>query len=73
VEVSVKDTGPGLRAGTHEVVFEPFYTTKTTGMGMGLAVARSIIEALHGQVWADNLSPNGAVFHFRLPVAGSPA
>jgi signal transduction histidine kinase len=73
MELSVEDTGPGLRAGTHERVFEPFYTTKTTGMGMGLAVARSTIEALQGRVWAENLAPSGAVFHFRLPVAVRPA
>src|SRR5262249_36861452 len=67
VHVSVEDTGPGLREGTHERVFEPFYTSKPAGMGMGLAIARSIIEAHDGEIWAENKSSNGAIFHFRLP------
>jgi signal transduction histidine kinase/integral membrane sensor domain MASE1 len=72
-EVSVEDTGPGLRDGAHDQVFEPFYTTKGTGMGMGLAIARSIVEAHHGWIWAENLSPSGAIFHFCLPVVGNTA
>ena len=67
VQASVEDGGPGLRPGTHETVFEPFYTTKASGMGMGLAIARSIIEAHGGSIWAEN-SARGATFHFRLPL-----
>jgi two-component system, LuxR family, sensor kinase FixL len=67
VQASVEDGGPGLRPGTHETVFEPFYTTKSSGMGMGLAIARSIIEAHGGTIWAEN-SSRGATFHFRLPL-----
>ena len=67
VQASVEDGGPGLRPGTLETVFEPFYTTKSSGMGMGLAIARSIIEAHGGTIWAEN-SSRGATFHFRLPL-----
>jgi two-component system sensor kinase FixL len=67
VEASVEDGGPGLRSGTQQMVFEPFYTTKASGMGMGLAIARSIIEAHGGTIWAENNS-RGATFHFRLPL-----
>ena len=70
VQVSVQDTGPGLRDGTQELVFEPFYTTKPAGMGMGLAIARSIIEAHGGVIWASNNPTRGATFHFALPWAG---
>jgi PAS domain S-box-containing protein len=70
VQMSVQDTGPGLRAGTQELVFEPFYTTKPAGMGMGLAITRSIIEAHGGVIWASNNPTCGATFHFALPWAG---
>ncbi len=67
VHVSVVDAGPGLREGTHELIFEPFYTTKPAGMGMGLAIARSIIEAHEGAIWAANNPMRGAAFHFTIP------
>jgi two-component system sensor kinase FixL len=69
VHVSVEDTGPGLRPGTETLVFEPFYTTKPAGMGMGLAIARSIIEAHGGLIWASNNPIRGAAFHVALPLA----
>ena len=72
VHVSVEDTGPGLRSGTEALVFEPFYTTKPTGMGMGLAIARSIVEAHGGLVWASNNPIRGATFHVALPLVGDP-
>ena len=64
VQVSVQDTGPGIAAAAS--IFEPFYTTKAEGMGMGLSIARSIIEAHGGQIWAENNATGGATFHFAL-------
>jgi two-component system sensor kinase FixL len=69
VRVSVQDTGPGLRRGVQHLVFEPFYTTKPAGMGMGLAIARSIVDAHGGRIWATNNATGGATFSFDLPVA----
>ncbi len=65
--VSVHDSGPGFRAGTEEVIFEPFYTTKATGMGMGLSIVRSILDAHGGSIRAANHPLGGAVFEFLLP------
>jgi signal transduction histidine kinase/integral membrane sensor domain MASE1 len=67
VHVAVEDAGTGLRDGTHEHIFEPFYTTKPAGMGMGLSIAKSIIEAHGGSIWATNNPTRGATFHFSLP------
>lgn len=69
VQVSVQDTGPGLRDGTQDLVFKPFYTTKPAGIGMGLSITRSIIEAHGGVIWAANNPPRGVAFHFTLPRA----
>lgn len=69
LHVSVHDTGPGLDAKTLQRIFEPFYTTKTEGLGMGLAISRSIIEAHGGKLWADAPEGGGATFHFTLPAA----
>jgi PAS domain S-box-containing protein len=68
LRVSVGDTGPGLSPESHERLFDPFYTTKPSGMGMGLSICRSIIEAHGGQLWASANVPRGAVFQFTLPV-----
>src|SRR5262245_9038175 len=70
VHVSVQDAGPGFRQGTHHLVFEPFYTTKPSGMGMGLAISKSIIEAHGGLIWAVDNPIAGATLHFSLPGAG---
>jgi len=67
VHVAVEDAGTGLRDGTHERLFESFYTTKPGGMGMGLSIAKSIIEAHGGSIWATNNPTRGATFHFSLP------
>jgi len=67
--VCVRDSGPGLRAGTEEAVFEPFYTTKSGGMGMGLSIVRSIVEAHGGSIRAANAAGGGAVVEFQLPLA----
>jgi signal transduction histidine kinase/ligand-binding sensor domain-containing protein len=67
VQVSVRDTGPGLLPETREKVFQSFYTTKPSGMGMGLAICRTIIEAHGGKLSAGANQPRGAVFQFTAP------
>jgi signal transduction histidine kinase len=67
VQVSIRDSGPGLTLKTAEHLFNAFYTTKPGGMGMGLSICRSIIEAHRGRVWATANVPQGAVFQFTLP------
>jgi PAS domain S-box-containing protein len=68
VFVEVKDTGPGLDQGELNRLFQSFYTTKPDGMGMGLAISRSIVEAHGGRLSAAPNEPRGAVFRFTLPV-----
>jgi PAS domain S-box-containing protein len=68
VLVAVRDSGPGLTIDDTERVFDAFYTTKTSGLGMGLSICRSIIEAHQGRLWATANVPRGAVFQFTLPV-----
>jgi signal transduction histidine kinase len=65
--VSVRDTGHGLRPENLPGLFEPFYTTKPDGMGMGLSICRSIIEAHGGRLWATTCEPRGALFQFTIP------
>jgi C4-dicarboxylate-specific signal transduction histidine kinase len=67
VLVMVRDTGPGLDRTTAERLFQPFYTTKRDGMGMGLAICRSIIEAHDGRLWVTSNEPHGATFQFAIP------
>jgi signal transduction histidine kinase len=69
VRASVRDEGGGLPADV-ERLFKPFYTTKSHGLGMGLAICRSIVAAHHGRLWAEPHAERGAVFQFELPVAG---
>jgi two-component system sensor histidine kinase/response regulator len=69
VELSVKDSGPGLTADVREKLFQPFVTTKSAGMGVGLSICRGIIEAHGGQMWLADNPDGGADFHFTLPVA----
>jgi signal transduction histidine kinase/integral membrane sensor domain MASE1 len=71
--VSVADTGVGLLPGTEAQVFKPFYSTKTKGMGMGLSIARSILEAHGGAISAERNAGRGAKFTFTLPLAEGPA
>jgi len=68
VEIAVGDTGYGIPADVLPRVFDPFYTTKPTGMGIGLAVSRTIIEAHRGRIWAENDPRGGAIFRFALPL-----
>jgi signal transduction histidine kinase len=67
VQVSVSDCGSGIAPDELERLFEPFFTTKANGMGMGLAISQTIIEAHGGKIWGGNNPPRGAVFKFTLP------
>ena len=71
VKISVRDGGIGLPAGQAERIFEAFYTTKPWGLGMGLAISRSIIDAHGGRLWAESNSGPGATFSFQLPAAAA--
>jgi PAS domain S-box-containing protein len=71
VRVGVRDAGPGLNPESFSRLFEPFYTTKPEGMGMGLSICRSIIEAHGGRLWAIPCEPQGALFQFTVPAARS--
>jgi signal transduction histidine kinase len=70
VLIAVRDSGPGLDPANVQRVFEAFYTTKPDGLGMGLSICRSIIEAHGGRLWATANLPNGAAFQFTLPAEG---
>jgi PAS domain S-box-containing protein len=74
VSVEVRDSGPGFASATLERVFEAFYTTKPGGLGLGLSICRSIMEAHNGQLWASPNVPRGAIFGFIAPAhpAASP-
>jgi signal transduction histidine kinase len=67
VLVAVQDTGRGLTPVGVERVFDPFYTTKPAGLGMGLSICRSIIEAHGGRLWANADLPRGSIFQFTVP------
>jgi len=69
IEVSVADTGPGIPQDCLPRLFQPFFTTKADGMGMGLSISRTIIEAHGGRIWAENRPEGGAAFRFTLPIA----
>lgn len=69
LDIAVADSGKGIPDGVMSQIFEPFFTTRAGGMGMGLAISRTIIEAHGGQLWAKNAPAGGAVFHIRLPLA----
>jgi C4-dicarboxylate-specific signal transduction histidine kinase len=68
IEVAVSDTGRGLPADKTEQVFTPFFTTKSDGMGLGLAISRMIIEAHGGHLWLTSNQKRGVTFRFTLPV-----
>jgi two-component system sensor kinase FixL len=72
VLVEVADNGPGIAADALASIFEPFVTTKRSGMGMGLSVTRSIMSAHGGKIWAENNEAGGACFHVILPAIGAP-
>ena len=68
VLISVQDSGAGIAGKNLDRIFNAFYTTKPSGMGMGLAISRSIVENHCGRIWATPNSPRGAVFQFTLPI-----
>jgi signal transduction histidine kinase len=70
VLISVQDSGAGFAKENRDRLFNAFYTTKPGGMGMGLAISRSIVENHSGRIWATPNSPHGAVFQFTLPIGG---
>ena len=72
VEVSVRDTGHGIPESVREALFSPFHSTKAEGMGIGLSISRTIVEAHHGKIWAEDGPDGGAVFRFTLPRAEVP-
>jgi signal transduction histidine kinase len=67
VLVAVSDSGPGVPQASATRIFDAFYTTKPTGLGMGLSICRSIVEAHEGQLWASPNIPRGAVLQFTMP------
>ena len=67
VLIAVRDTGPGLDAVQLERLFEAFHTTKPRGLGLGLSICRSIVEAHGGRLWATRCEPQGALFQFTVP------
>jgi signal transduction histidine kinase len=69
VEVIVSDSGKGIPEGKLKNIFDPFFTTKQHGTGLGLPIARTIIETHGGTIWAENRVGGGAAFHFTLPLA----
>ena len=72
VEVCVADTGSGIPPSVREALFSPFHSTKTEGMGIGLSISRTIIEAHHGRIWAEDRPEGGTIFRFTLPRAEVP-
>jgi two-component system sensor kinase FixL len=71
IEIAVSDTGSGFADGVEQSLFQTFFTTKETGMGVGLSISRSIIEAHGGRMWAEANPAGGATFRFTLPAASS--
>jgi signal transduction histidine kinase len=69
LSVAVRDSGVGLPDNQRDRIFDPFHSTKPHGMGLGLAISRSIIEAHGGRLWATGSPSHGAIFRFTLPVA----
>jgi two-component system, LuxR family, sensor kinase FixL len=73
VEVTVSDCGTGIAPDKLPLLFDSFFTTRKQGMGLGLSIAKSIVVAHHGRIWAENNRSSGATFHFTLPVSNDDA
>jgi two-component system sensor kinase FixL len=73
IEVSVADTGGGIAPDVREALFSPFQGTKAEGLGIGLSISRTIVEAHSGKIWADDREGGGTVFRFTLPATDQPA
>jgi two-component system sensor kinase FixL len=73
IRLSVRDNGTGISTEPLDAVFQPFMTSKEHGLGLGLAICRSILEAHGGRLWAENNGGHGATFHVSLPTAAVPA
>ena len=69
IEVAISDTGHGFSPEAQTNLFQTFFTTKETGMGVGLSISRTIVEAHSGRMWAETNPLGGATFHFTLPAA----
>jgi signal transduction histidine kinase len=72
IEVTVADSGTGIEAAIHHRIFDPLFTTKPVGMGMGLSICRTIVEAHGGRLWAAPGTPCGTEFRFTIPMADRP-
>jgi len=70
IRVSIEDTGSGISVANLNRIFKPMFTTKARGMGMGLAICRSIIESHGGKIWASAGASRGSIFQFELPTSG---
>jgi two-component system sensor kinase FixL len=69
IQIYITDCGPGLNPEISAKIFDPFFTTKAEGIGMGLAISRTIIEAHDGRIWVDSEPSRGTSFHFTIPVS----
>jgi signal transduction histidine kinase len=69
VEIIVNDSGPGIPPDKRPHIFDPFFSTKANGMGMGLPISRTIVAAHGGRIWAESRDGGGASFRFTLPIA----
>ena len=65
---SISNSGPGIPPNRLNEVFDPFFTTRQQGMGIGLSIARTVVQAHKGRIWAENVAGGGAVFRLTLPL-----